>query len=129
MNKVLRTIANRRSIRHYQDRQVDIPTIELLLKAGMAAPSANNRQPWEFIVITERKTLDLLAQASGAEMLDHAPVCICVCGDLNAYAGVERTWFQDCSVATENILLAVEALGLGAVWCGVYPHEYVADPL
>ena len=91
----------------------------------MAAPSAGNHQPWEFVVITERETLDQIADLHRyAKMLYHAPLCICVCGDLRRV--VERLpeyWVQDCSAATENVLLAAEALGLGAVWCGVYPDE------
>ena len=90
----------------------------------MTAPSANNRQPWEFVVITERKTLKRIAEVnSSADMLDYAPLCICICGNLRAYPGVEGAWVQDCSAATQNILLAAEAIGLGAVWCGVYPDQ------
>ena len=130
MNEVLQAITHRRSIRHYTDEPVDRATIVKLLKAGMAAPSASNRQPWEFIAITDRKTLNRIAEVhSNAEMLDHAPLCICVCGDLQAYDGVEGIWVQDCSAATENILLAAEALGLGAVWCGVHPGKSLAQAI
>ena len=124
MNEVLQAIANRRSIRKYQDREVDEATITLLLKAGMAAPSASNLQPWEFIAITDRKTLDRIADTHRyGKMLYHAPLCICVCGNLErAYKDLPDYWVQDCSAATENILLAVEALVLGAVWCGVHPR-------
>ncbi len=122
MNDVLRTIANRRSIRRFKDKVIDEATIVLLLKAGMAAPSADNCQPWEFIAVTERRTLERIAEVhSGAEMLCHAPLCICVCGNLHTYEDATEIWVQDCSAATENILLAAEALGLGAVWCGAYP--------
>ena len=130
MNEVLQAITHRRSIRHYTDEPVDRATIVKLLKAGMAAPSASNRQPWEFIAITDRKTLNRIAEVhSNAEMLDHAPLCICVCGDLQAYDGVEGIWVQDCSAATENILLAAEALRLGAVWCGVHPGKSLAQAI
>ena len=131
MNEVLQVIANRRSIRKYQDREVDEATITLLLKAGMAAPSAHNLQPWEFIVVTDRKTIDLIANAhSGGKMLYEAPLCICVCGDLErAHKDFTDYWVQDCSAATENILLAVEALGLGAVWCGVHPRPDRVKPV
>ena len=130
MNEVLRTITHRRSIRRYTDEPVDSATIVKLLKAGMAAPTASNRQPWEFIAITERTTLNRIAEVhSNAEMLKHAPLCICVCGDLQAYDGVEGIWVQDCSAATENILLAAEALRLGAVWCGVHPGKSLAQAI
>ena len=131
MSEVLDTIANRCSIRKYQDREVDEATITLLLKAGTAAPSAHNLQPWEFIVITDRKTLNLIADAhSGGKMLYHAPLCICVCGNLErAHKDFTDYWIQDCSAATENILMAVEALGLGAVWCGVHPRPDRVKPV
>ena len=128
-NDVLSAIAKRRSIRRYKDRQVDEETIARILRAGMAAPSANNRQPWEFVAITERKTLDLIAERHPyAKMLRHAPLCICVCGDLQR-AGRRSTefWIQDCSAATQNILLAAEALDLGAVWCGVHPNNDLVE--
>jgi nitroreductase len=87
----------------------------------MAAPSASNRTPWHFIVVTGRETLNRLAEAHRyAKMLYEAPLCISVCGDQGVS---ERFWVQDCSAATENLLLAVTALGLGAVWCGVHPSQ------
>ena len=87
----------------------------------MAAPSAHNRKPWHFILVTERETLDRLAKAHKyGKMLNKAPLCISVCGDRSVS---KSFWVQDCSAATENLLLAAAALGLGAVWCGVYPHR------
>lgn len=92
----------------------------------MAAPSASNRKPWHFVLVTERETLDRLAAAHRyAKMLLEAPLCISVCGDETVS---ERFWVQDCSAATQNILVAATALGLGSVWCGVYPsNERVRD--
>ena len=125
MNETLHTILHRRSIRRYRAEEVDQASVALMLKAGMAAPSAGNLQPWEFIVITERRNIDLIADAhTGGRMLRRAPLCICVCGNLErVYRDVPDYWVQDCSAATENILLAAEALGLGAVWCAVYPRQ------
>ena len=115
------TIFARRSIRKYTDKPVSEEAIETLLKAAMAAPSASNRKPWQFIVVTKRETLDSLAEAHRhGKMLFQAPLCIAVCGDLTE---MERYWVQDCSAATENMLLAATALGLGAVWLGVYPRD------
>ena len=83
--------------------------------------SGSNRKPWHFVVVTERETLNRLAEAhKHAKMLNEAPLCISVCGDQGVS---ERFWEQDCSAATENLLLAVTALGLGAVWCGVHPRQ------
>ncbi len=119
--KFLDTIFARRSIREYTQEPVSDENIEMLLKAAMAAPSASNRKPWQFIVVTRRETLDALAENHPhGKMLFEAPLCISVCGDLTE---MERYWVQDCSAATENLLLAATALGLGAVWLGVYPRD------
>ncbi len=119
--RFLETIFARRSIRKYTQEPVEQKEIEMLLKAAMAAPSASNRKPWQFVVVTERETLDALAEAHPyGKMLFDAPLCISVCGDLTE---IERYWVQDCSAATENLLLAATALGLGAVWLGVYPRD------
>lgn len=118
---LIQTIFARRSIREYTSEQVREEDIRTLLEAAMAAPSASNRKPWQFIVVTKRATLDALADAHPhGKMLFDAPLSISVCGDLTE---MERHWVQDCSAATENLLLAATALGLGAVWLGVYPRE------
>jgi len=118
---LIQTIFARRSIRKYAGEPVSETDVKTLLEAAMAAPSSSNRKPWQFVVVTERQTLDSLAEAHPyGKMLFEAPLCIAVCGDLSIS---ERVWIQDCSAATENLLLAVTALGLGAVWLGVYPVE------
>ena len=112
-------ILARRSIRTYTARPVGEQTIQTLLKAAMAAPSASNLKPWHFIVVTDREMLDKLADVHPhGKMLFEAPLCIAVCGDTTVSAAY---WVQDCSAATENLLLAAVALGLGAVWLGVHP--------
>lgn len=126
-NDALSVIANRCSIRHYdQSKDVDDATIEVLLKAAMAAPTAFNLQPWEFIVVKDKETLKRLSDTDRySDMTARASVAIIICGDtMNEVRGEPNHWWpQDCSAATENLLLAATAKGLGAVWTAVYPHE------
>lgn len=123
-DSVLENILNRKSVRNYvKGKEVTDEQIEKILKAGMAAPSARNLQPWEFIVVKDRKILDALAEKSPhGKMLSDASLAIVVAGNLNI-EGVSDFWIQDTSAVTQNILLEVEALGLGAVWIGGYPKE------
>lgn len=128
---VLENIHARKSVRQFTDEPVSQEHIETMLKAAMAAPTAVNYQPWRFVVITERARLDAMAEVLPyAKMLKQAPLAIVVCGETTWSEGRENTyWQQDCSAATQNILLAAEALGLGAVWTGVYPNMELARPL
>jgi nitroreductase len=113
-------ILARRSVRKYTDRPVSEEQLTKLLEAGMAAPSAKNRQPWHFVLVRDRGTLARLAEAHPyGKMLTEAAAAIAVCGDTNV---APDYWIQDCSAATENILIAVAALGLGAVWLGCHPR-------
>lgn len=123
---VIDNIMTRTSVRQYTSQPVDSATIETLLRAGMAAPSAVNKQPWHLYVVTDTAKLNALSQASpNARMAAHAPLAIVVCGDTDLFLEGEARefWVQDCSAVTENILLAAHALGLGAVWTGTYPSE------
>ena len=123
-NTSLQTIMTRTSVRAFLDRTVSDETIELLLKAAMAAPSAKNSQPWAFIVVKNRELLEKLgASLPNAKMTATAPAAVVICGTLDkALPGEAREyWIQDAAAATENFLLAVHALGLGAVWTGVHP--------
>ncbi|HMM19219.1 MAG TPA: nitroreductase family protein [Selenomonadales bacterium] len=120
---MLEAILTRRSVRNFARREVGGETVEELLKAAMSAPSAGNEQPWEFVVLRDRPTLDRIADVHAyGQMLRHCPVAILVCGDFNRQK-YEGFWIQDCAAATENLLIAANALGLGAVWLGVYPIE------
>ncbi|MBA4365469.1 MAG: nitroreductase family protein [Coprothermobacter sp.] len=117
------TIRNRRSIRKYTAQPVPQELVTRLLEAAMSAPSAGNEQPWEFIVITDRELLQAITKVHPySQMLREAPLAIAVCGNLERekYPGF---WVEDCSAATENILLEAEDIGLGGVWLGVYPHD------
>ncbi len=119
----LQAILTRRSVRAFTAQPVSPERITQLLEAAMQAPSACNQQPWQFIVITDRKTLDELpAIHPHAEMSRQAALAIIVCGDLSLET-CKGYWAQDCSAATQNLLLAAHALGLGAVWTGIYPVE------
>jgi len=116
-------IATRRSIRQFQDRPVAEEHIQALIEAAMQAPSAGNQQPWHFVVITDRMQLDAIPSFHPySKMLLQAPVAILVCGD-PAGAPWPDFWVQDCSAATQNLLLAARDRGLGTVWTGVYPVE------
>ena len=121
---VIENIMTRTSIRQFTNQPVAKDTLDLLVKAGMAAPSAMNAQPWAFIVITEKEVLDSLNAVKPWFNLKTATAAIVVCGkvDKSSDAPEKEYWVQDCSAATENILLAAHAYGLGAVWCGVYPN-------
>jgi len=126
VNETLEVIHNRKSVRHFTDQAVSEEQIKLLLRAGMAAPSAVNRQPWAFYVVTKRETLDALGeQLPYAKMLRQAQAAIVVCGDMEKAGNLKEQgyWVQDCSAATQNILLAAESIGLGAVWTAAYPYE------
>ncbi len=115
MDDRLAAIFSRRSIRAYTDEPVGEEDLHSLLEAGMAAPSASNRKPWHFVAVTDRETLQALAAAHPyGKMLARAGAAIAVCGD----PSISAWWVQDCSAATENILIAATALGLGAVWLG-----------
>ena len=119
----MKAILTRRSIRKYKPQAVPDEIITELLTAAMSAPSAGNEQPWEFVVINDRKLLDRIPEFHPyATMLKEAPVAILVCGDLKREKH-KGYWVQDCSAATENILIAVEEKKLGAVWLGIYPRE------
>ena len=115
----LENIFARKSVRKYLPKPVEKEKTDLLLKAGMAAPTGKDTRPWEFVVVTERVALDSMAAALPyAKMLKDAPMAIVVCGDTTK----SSYWYLDCSAVTQNILLAAEAIGLGAVWTATYPY-------
>lgn len=123
----MNAIFTRRSIRKFSGEPVSDDQIGLVLKAGMAAPSAGNSQPWHFIVVRDkRKLTEIGTTENNARMCKEADVAICVCADpaLEKYPG---RWMLDCSAAIQNILLMVTELGLGAVWCGIYPVQNCMD--
>jgi nitroreductase len=120
MDSRLSALFSRRSVRQYTGRPVSDADLKALLEAGMAAPSASNRKPWHFVAVTEPAMLAQLAAIHPyGKVLSSAGLCIAVCGDRDISPDF---WVQDCSAATENILVAAAMLGLGSVWLGVHPR-------
>lgn len=131
-NAAYRNILTRVSVRRFTDIPVSDEELTAILHAGMAAPTGVNKQPWEFIVVDNPDLLKQLAEVLPyAKMTAHAPLAIIVCGNKERFLpGIDgNLWEQDCSAATENILLAAHALGLGGVWTCLYPHEDRIDPV
>lgn len=122
-NETLRVIKNRRSVRNYLDKPVSEEDLKILIKSGMAAPSAVDMRPWDFLVVKNESTLKALADVMPfGKMLPGAGAAVVVCGvPEKSVPDAPEFWVQDCSAASENILLAAESMGLGAVWLGVYP--------
>lgn len=116
-------ILTRRSIRKFTSQIVSRELIEKILVAGMQAPSARNKQPWHFVVIQKREMLDKISEVHPyAYMLKEAPLGIVICGDKNIEETIDYI-VQDCSAATQNMLLVAHNFGLGAVWLGIYPRD------
>ena len=117
-------LKNRRSVRKFKSDPISSEHIEEILQAAMSGPSACNRCPWEFFVVTNEEVIEKLRGASRFTQMS-APLAIVVCGNLSRALPLSlgAYWIQDCSAATENILLRVTDLGLGAVWCGIHPQK------
>jgi len=118
-------ILGRRSIRGYRPGEIDEPTVQALLEAAMAAPSAVAKDPWRFVVIRSRATLAAMTRIlPNGQMLATAALGIVVCGELEAAHDRQLSYLlQDCAASVENLLLAAHGLGLGACWLGIHPRE------
>ena len=125
MNDAITVIHSRKSVRNFTGQTVSRDLLDKIVRAGMAAPSAVNMQPWSFVVVTYRQTLDMLNDGLPyAKMLGKAGAAIIVCAiPEKAFDGSKEFAIIDSTLAGENILLAAEALGLGAVWTAVYPDD------
>ena len=120
----LTVIHQRKSVRKYLDKPVSREHLEILLRAGMAAPTAADKRPWVFVVVTDKSKLVVLAEELPyTKMAKDAAAAIIVCGDTRKALNSD-VWVQDCCAASQNILLAAEATGLGAVWSGIYPEYF-----
>lgn len=131
-NDAYMNIIRRVSVRRYSGKPVSSGQVSAILHAAMSAPSGVNKQPWEFIVVDDSELLGLLAEALPyAKMATQATIAIVVCGNRDRFLeGVDDVlWEQDLSAASENILLAAHAIGLGGVWTCIYPHEERMDPV
>jgi nitroreductase len=120
---IFEALFTRRSIRKYLPKPVSDEDITLLLKAAMLAPSANNSRPWHFVVVRDEAARKALAERHPyAKMAAAAPLVIVVCANLDEQKESDF-WAQDCSAATQNLMLAARGKNLGSVWCGLYPRE------
>lgn len=118
----LKAIHSRRSVRDFTDEAIPDSAVEELLRAAMAAPTANNGRPWRFIVLRDRATREQVAALRpGQTPLLKAPLGIVVLAEASGYPA--PWWAIDCSLAAQNLILAAEANGLGSVWIGVWPDE------
>lgn len=125
-NNVIDNIMTRASVRAYQNKKVEDTKIDTLLKVAMASPTAGDKRPWRFVVVTDKKQIEAIADVQPyAKFAKEAPLIIVTCGDMRlTFDGAGRElWVQDLSAASENILLAAHAIGLGAVWTGCYPDK------
>nr|WP_320012169.1 nitroreductase family protein [uncultured Desulfobulbus sp.] len=121
--ELLEAIHTRRSIRKYLQKDIPEELVQQILAAAMMAPSAGDERPWQFIIVSEKEIKEQIKAAHPyAGMVVNAPLGILICGDLSKQKH-EGFWVQDCSAAMQNLLLAAHALGLGAVWTGIYPVE------
>lgn len=124
MEKCLEVIYTRRSIRSYTGKKISDEDLNKILKAGFQSPSAGNEQPWHFIVVKSKEKLEELSNAHPyGKMLVNAGAAIAVCCDPKLSKYPNPMWIQDCSAATQNILIAARALGIGSCWLGVYPIQ------
>ena len=120
----LEAILTRRSVRRYLDRDVEPEKMELLLKAAMYAPSAHGSRDWQFIVVcSAAMRQSIAALLPYYRPIERAPVCVVVCGEpLRQTSKHKEYYIQDCSAATQNLMLCANELELGTCWCGLYPH-------
>ena len=123
-NQAITNIMTRVSVREFTGEKISEAQIDTLLRAAMAAPSAINKQPWAFIVVTDEAVIAQLGEALPySRCSNHPAMAIIPCGDLTKAIPGEMAnfWINDVSAATENLLLAAHAMGLGAVWTGLHP--------
>lgn len=127
--EVLEAIFTRRSVRKFTGQPISEEDLKTVVKAGFCAPSAHNKQPWHFIIVRDKDALENISKVHPyAKMLPQAGCGIIVCGD-ETKEGMTGFLIEDCSAAIQNMLLAAHGLGLGAVWCGLYPVSQLTKPI
>lgn len=122
--KTIEAILTRKSVRKYSDKPIEEATLQTILKAGQAGPSARNRRDWHFLVVQDPATLKKMAESHGLNVsmpLMRAKMAIVVLGDKSVSAG--DFWQVDCSIAAQNMILAAHELGIGSCWIGTFPAE------
>lgn len=126
-NQAVANILSRKSVRQFTAEPVTEAQIDTLLRCAMAAPSAVNFQPWDFIVVTERALLDTIgSRFPNTRISENVQVAFVMCGNMEkTFPGAPDFWIDDVSAATENLLLAAHSMGLGAVWCGIFHTDKV----
>lgn len=126
---ILDSINTRSSTRAFKDKKLSKSNVDKIIKSAFSAPSTCNLQPWHFIVIDDEDTLkDMMDVHQYCKMFKTATLGIIVCGDMDkTIKNHEEFWTQDCSAATENILLAAHAMGIASVWTGIYPVKDRCD--
>lgn len=123
-NEAIENLMTRVSVREFTGEKISAEQIDTLLRAAMAAPSALNKQPWAFVVVTDEKIIAQLGEALPSSRCSNHPACAFIpCGDLSKTieGDLAAFWINDVSAATENLLLAAHAMGLGAVWTALHP--------
>jgi len=127
-NETLKIISERKSIRNFNDKKIDRIIINTIINAGFCAPSANNKRPFHFMVVeNKKKMLKIIGNNSKVKMLENTTACIIICGD-KIIQGISEFLIADCSAATQNMLLAIHSLGLSGVWCGIKQNsEFYKD--
>lgn len=121
----IEAILNRRSVRSFQKKAISQDIQKTLLECAMHAPSAMNQQPWQFILIEDATTLSKISLIHPhAEMTSEAALAVVVCGDMRL-TKTDDFWIQDCSAATQNLMVAAQAFGIGSVWAGIYPRDEI----
>jgi nitroreductase len=139
MKEVMNFILKRRSVREFMERKVEDEDITILLESAMAAPSSCDRKPWEYIVVNDKQLLARIDSKLGGGVYK-APLIIVVCGNMdltkcdtcdcgNPQDSCREFWIQDCSASMENLLIAASGIGLGGVWVGAFPNNYVVRTL
>lgn len=125
----MNSIFERRSIRRFTNQEISEGSLKKILTAAMCSPSACNSQPWQYIIVKDRNTLnDIMEVHPYTGMLNTANMAIIVCGE--PQEGMPKPyWAQDCAASTQNILLEAKELGIGSCWCGVYPYNERIDPI